>query len=384
MNSEVDEEHILERKDLAPIIAATLRDAITSPPAPEEAMNYAIRLSSGTTGGSLLVGMHKGSNLIYRAPIMRLWQADSDRTLCCFGPVSLRLFTVLDGQKFGEDTLYLPIDVADLTQGITPLLADFSPHKILGVPSYVIHAAPYMDIETRSRVRAVNVYGELLTKTLQDMITDFFPNAKMRSLYAISEIGAISTVSCDHQAPNRYHPRLGVTVEVHNPDTDGVGDLLVSTLLNQTIPIERYRTGDIAKMHETPCPCGEKITFEILGRRGYDYIKLVGATLRQEECERVAKALRAFDDYRLEASNIADGSRLKGKITLRIFRKDGAGTKDLAREIGERFSRELYLTPTRTLADLIAEGICAPLSVEFVWEPFPQKHKDIKLIERTS
>lgn len=384
MNSEVDEGNILERKDFGPIAEATLRGVIESPPAPEEAMNYAIRLSSGTTGGSLLVGMHKASALIYRSPILRRWQAESDRTLCCFGPVSLRVFTILDGQKFREDTLYLPIDVADLMQGVTPLLADFAPQKILGVPSYVIHVAQYMDKETRSNVRAVNVYGELFTKTLYDMITDFFPNGKLCSLYAISEIGAISTVSCDHQEPNRYHPRLGVTVEIHDPDTDGAGDLLVSTRLNQTTLIPRYRTGDIAKIHEAPCLCGEKITFEILGRRGYDYIKLVGATLRQEECDRVAKVLGAFDDYRLEASNVAEGSRLKGKIILRIFRKDGIGTSDLGREIGERFSRELFLTPTRTLADLVADGMCAPLSVEFVREPFPQKHKDIKLIERTS
>jgi phenylacetate-coenzyme A ligase PaaK-like adenylate-forming protein len=384
MNSEVDERNILERKDFGPIAAATLRDVIGSPPAPEEAMNYAVRLSSGTTGGSLLVGMHRTSALTYRVPLTKRWYAESDRTLYCFGPVSLRLFSILDAQKFGKDALYLPIDVADLTEGITPLLADFAPDKILGIPSYVIHAAPYMDTKTRSNVRAINVYGELLTKTLQDMIANFFPNAKMRSLYAISEVGAISTVSCDYQEPNRYHPRPGVTVEIHDPDTEGVGDLLVSMRLNQIIPVQRYRTGDMAKMHEAPCPCGEKNTFEILGRRGYDYIKLVGVTLRQEECERVAKLLHAFDDYRLEASNVAEGPRLKGKIILRIFRKDGVGTKDLAHEIGERFSRELYLTPTRTLADLVAEGICAPLSVEFVEEPFPQKHKDIKLIERQS
>ncbi len=382
MKVDADEKVILERKDFAKIAEQTLRDFIDSPPPPRDVMDYALRLSSGSTGGTILVGMYKASALIYRIPITRSWYVGSDRVLCCFGPLTMRLFTVLDGQKFTEDALFLSIDPLDLTEEPAALIADFAPQKILGVPSYILHVAASMDEHSRARILSINVFGEFLTQTTCSLLSERFPNAVRRSLFAVSEIGAISTVSCDFQPPNFYHPRPGVSVALHEPDSEGVGELLVSTVLNQTIPVTRYQTGDSVRMNETPCQCGEKVTFEVLGRRGYDYIKLVGVTLRQEECQRVATALRAFDDYRIEASSVRDGERVQGKLSLCIFRKDGVGTAGLAREIGEKFSRALRLTPTRTLAELVADGLFVPLEVVFAESPFPAENKSIKLVER--
>jgi phenylacetate-CoA ligase len=238
-----------------------------------------------------------------------------------------------------------------------------------------------MDSNTRLKVRSINVFGEFLTDTTISMLSEFFPNGTVRSLFAVSEIGAVSTVSCDHQPLNFYHPRPGIEVAVYEPDEVGVGELLVSTLLNQTIPIERYKTGDSVRIHTGECQCGQTTTFEVLGRRGYDYLKIAGVTLRQEETERVAHALHAFDDYRVEASSVREGEHMKGKIVLHVFRKDGVSSEELAREIGTKFARELRLTPTRTLADLVEQKIFVPIEVVFKDMPFPDANKNIKLIE---
>lgn len=376
-----DGRDFLERKDFTNILGATLRDFFDHPPTPEDAMNYGVRLSSGSTGSGILVGIHKTSAHMYRSAITKEWYVGSDRILCCFGPVTMRVFTVLDGQKFTDDTLYLTLDVRDLVPGTEKVLADFAPGKVLGVPSYIAHIAPRMDPQTRQQVRSINVFGEFLTATTVSMLADFFPNATVRSLFAVSEIGAVSTVSCDYQPLNFYHPRPGIDVAVYEPDETGVGELLVSTLLNQMIPIERYKTGDSVRLHSGVCQCGQTTTFEVLGRRGYDYLKVAGVTLRQEECERVAHKLNAFDDYRVEASGVREDGQLKGKIVLHIFRRDGVGTEGLARQIGADFSRELRLTPTRTLADLIEQNVFVPVTVIFKDKPFPDANKNIKLIE---
>lgn len=371
----------IERKDFTPILGETLRDFFDNPPSPDAVMDYAVRLSSGSTGAGILVGIHKTSAHIYRSAITKQWYVGSERVLCCFGPVTMRVFTVLDGQKFTEDALYLSLDVRDLGPGTNSVLADFGAEKMLGVPSYILHIAAYMDAQARQNVRSINVFGEFLTGTTISMLAEFFPNAKVRSLFAVSEIGAISTVSCDHQPLNFYHPRPGIEVGVYEPDEEGVGELLVSTRLNQTIPIERYKTGDSVRLHTGMCECGQTVTFEVLGRRGYDYLKVAGVTLRQEECERVAHALRAYDDYRVEASSVQAEGQLKGKLVLHIVRRDGVGTEGLAREIGANFSKALYLTPTRTLAQLIDDGVFVPIVVMFRDTPFPETNKNIKLIE---
>lgn len=381
MESEGGKKDFLERKDFTQILGNTLRDFFDNPPMPEEVMNYGVRLSSGSTGGGILVGIHKTSAHIYRSAITKQWYDGGDRVLLCFGPVTMRVFTVLDGQRFTEDTLYLSLDVRDLVPGVEHVLAGFSPQKVLGIPSYIAHIAPHMDSNTRLKVRSINVFGEFLTDTTIAMLSEFFPNGKVRSLFAVSEIGAVSTVSCDHQPLNFYHPRPGIEVAVYEPDGEGVGELLVSTLLNQTIPVERYKTGDSVRMHSGECECGQTTTFEVLGRRGYDYLKVAGVTLRQEECERVARMLGAFDDYRVEASSVREGEHMKGKIVLHVFRKDGVGTEALAREIGMKFERALRMTPTRTLAELVEQSVFVPISVVFKDKPFPDANKNIKLIE---
>ncbi len=381
MEAGSDGKDFLERKDFTEILGKTLRDFFDHPPEPAEVMNYGVRLSSGSTGSGILVGMHKTSAQIYRSAVTRNWYVGSNRVLCCFGPVTMRVFTVLDGQRFTEETLYLSLDVRDLVPGVEHLIADFSPQKVLGVPSYIAHIAPRMDTQTRLKVLSINVFGEFLTATTLSMLNEFFPNATVRSLFAVSEIGAVSTVSCDHQPLNFYHPRPGIEVAVYEPDAEGVGELLVSTLLNQTIPIERYKTGDSVRMHTDACQCGQTTTFEVLGRRGYDYLKVAGVTLRQEECERVAHMLRAYDDYRVEATSVQDGGHLKGKITLHAFRNDGVAGEELGREIGLNFSRALQLTPTRVLAELIEQQVFVPITVVFRDKPFPDANKNIKLIE---
>ncbi len=375
------EKGFLDRSDFTTILGSTLRDFFDHPPAPEDVMRHGVRLSSGSTGGGILVGIHKTSAQIYRSEVTRRWYVGADRVLCCFGPVTMRVFTVVDGIKFTENTFYLNIDVGDLVPGVETLIADLDPQKILGVPSYIVHVAAHMTVSSRERVSSINVFGEFLTRTTMSMLSELFPNATVRSLFAVSEIGAISTVSCDHQPLNFYHPRPGIDVSVYECDETGAGELLVSTMLNQEIPVERYKTGDSVRMHDGVCSCGASVTFEVLGRRGYDYVKIAGVTLRQEECERAARSLRSFDDYRVEVSGVRAGNSIKGKIVLHVFRKDGVGTEGLAREIGTNFARALQLTPTRSLADLTERGIFEPITVVFKDAPFPQSNKNIKLIE---
>ena len=129
------------------------------------------------------------------------------------------------------------------------------------------------------------------------------------------------------------------------------------------------------------CACGAAVTLEHLGRTGYDFVKVAGATLVREEFDRVALKLRAFDDYRAQISTELQGQSIAGKIVLRIYRSDGAGTEKLAQEIGELFSKELFVTQSQSLQDIVSKKLFLPLSVKWGQEPFPLKNKEIKLIE---
>ena len=162
----------------------------------------------------------------------------------------------------------------------------------------------------------------------------------------------------------------------------GIGDILVSVALDDTTRIENYRTGDLGRMLLGPCACGKKEVFEIVGRKGQDYVKLSGATLRREEWDRVSAALHLFDDYRVEASRVVVDGKVQGKVLMRIYRKDGVGTAALAQEIADKVADMVFVTPTRTYSQLVSAGLLFPLAVEFSAIPFVQSKKEVKIVEK--
>ncbi len=163
-----------------------------------------------------------------------------------------------------------------------------------------------------------------------------------------------------------------------------MGDLLVSFRPSERVKVRRYRVGDIARRANTSCPCGDPVTFEILGRKGRDYVKLAGALLRREEFDRVA-SMRPdlFDDYRAEVTKMPARDKVTGTITLRVFRRDGKWSESIRKEITELFTKHLFVTMHQTLGELIGGGALRALVVEPAG-PFPEKYKDIKLSDITS
>jgi phenylacetate-CoA ligase len=65
--------------------------------------------------------------------------------------------------------------------------------------------------------------------------------------------------------------------ELLNPDADGYGELVVTTLSRRTMPLIRYRVSDVTRFIDEPCPCGATLRRiePIRGRR--DEMVVMGA-----------------------------------------------------------------------------------------------------------
>lgn len=82
--------------------------------------------------------------------------------------------------------------------------------------------------------------------------------------YGMTETGYGGGVQCG--ARQAYHLRdADLLVEIVDPDTgtplppDRTGEVVLTTLQNEAMPLIRYRTGDLAKMAADPCPCGASL-----------------------------------------------------------------------------------------------------------------------------
>ena len=119
-------------------------------------------------------------------------------------------------------------------------------------------------------VRRIVFGGERLTPTLRAHILDYFDAAGLE-IYSAVETFTIAR-SCSEGA---LHIRPSdVVVEIEHDDgsvsvADGVGEILVTRLRSEAMPLIRYRLGDRVRMTPSACPCGRDtpIVAEVIGRK---------------------------------------------------------------------------------------------------------------------
>lgn len=112
----------------------------------------------------------------------------------------------------------------------------------------------------RGRLRAVLSSGEPLSPDLRRTVETRFGCAVFDH-YGLTETGFGGGVECAAHAG--YHLReADLYVEICCPVTSAPlpegepGEIVVTTLFRQAMPLVRYRTGDAAAMLPGPCPCG--------------------------------------------------------------------------------------------------------------------------------
>ena len=360
-------ERVQERDDVVALGEATLRDLIAHPPE-ADARHYAIRMTSGTTGRQPLMIVNE-----HRTGDPRSFKGFRS-VILAKGTNNTRLSNALIMKEEADAPIrIIAIDEADVRPDRAALFEDLQIDAIAGFTSFVRRASDAFG-EALANVRLFKFSGEKWTRTLAELFAREFPKARTYAYYISNEVGVMASTECERLPFGYYHAEDDVTFDIGMPDEDGIGDVLITKDVYRTFGVEHYRTGDLARFAQESCACGRP-TFELVGRRGTDYLKVAGAVLFREEFDRVA-ALCAdlFDDYR---AVVVSGTR--GAITLKVYRRDGLWSEELRERIQERFSKSLFVTASRTLAELIADGYFDPLVVEQVIEQFPHKHKEVKL-----
>ena len=142
------------------------------------------------------------------------------------------------------------------------------PTTIIVVPSFILKIIKYAEehgIDYRnSSVRKAVCIGENLRE--QDFSLNLLGrrikekwDIELLSTYASTEM-ATTFCECPHGCGGHHHPELIICElldEEGNPVPEGeVGELTVTTLGVEAMPLLRFRTGDLARFHTEPCRCG--------------------------------------------------------------------------------------------------------------------------------
>jgi phenylacetate-CoA ligase len=227
-----------------------------------------LHASSGTTGKPTVVG--------YTRRDICTWARLMARSLACAGvrpgdvvhnAYGYGLFTGGLGAHYGAERL--GATVVPMSGGSTErqvlLIRDFGARVLCATPSYALNIAEVAEREgtdLRSGPLKIGVFGaepwsEAMRREIEQRL-----GLKAIDVYGLSEImGPGVAVECEAQA-GLHGWEDQFLFEIIDPDTgeplpDGTaGELVVTTLTKQALPMIRYRTRDITRLTRERCACG--------------------------------------------------------------------------------------------------------------------------------
>jgi len=263
-------------------------------------MEEIVRLhaSSGTTGKPIVVA--------YTLQDLEVWTSVMKRAFATCGLHSgdviqnaygYGLFTGGLGAHYGAEDLgatVIPISGGNTDRQIM-VMKDFGVTAVCCTPSYFLHMierAAQLDIDIRELPLRVGVFGaEPWTAGMRDRI-ERLTGIQAFDIYGLSEIiGPGVAVECPcqnglHIFEDHFYP------EIVDPDTGTVlpdgedGELVLTTLSKQAMPMIRYRTRDITALIPEPCPCGRSLRrMRRVGRRTDDMMIIRGVNVFPSQIE---------------------------------------------------------------------------------------------------
>ncbi|MBR4506150.1 MAG: AMP-binding protein [Bacteroidales bacterium] len=252
----------------------------------------------------------------------------------------LQLMTTIDKRFMAGLAYFLGIremgaSIIRVGNGIPELQWDtiqrIKPDTIMCVPSFILKLIQYAEehnIDYRnSSIRRIIGIGEGLRE--QDFSLNLLGrrikekwDVDLFATYSSTEMGATFS-ECQYGCGGHVHPEL-IIVEIIGDDdlpvADGQpGEIVVTTLGVEGMPLLRFRTGDIAAKITDRCQCGRysyRLT-PLVGRKN-NMIKFKGTTLYPPAINDVLDNTDYVTGYVIEVStNDAGTDNVKVKLSLR-------------------------------------------------------------------
>ncbi|MDO5971757.1 AMP-binding protein [Flavivirga aquimarina] len=229
----------------------------------------------------------------------------------------------------------------------------FKPTYLIAVPSFLLKLIEYANLHgidiNNSGIKGAICIGEslreqdFLPNTLAEKIKKSW-NIELYSTYASTEMNTAFT-ECEHQKGGHHHPEL-IIIEIlnddENPVNDGdVGELTITTIGVEAMPLLRFKTGDMVKAHYDGCECGRNTVRlgPVIGRKK-QMVKYKGTTLYPPAMNNILNDFNEVENYIIEISHNTIGT---DEILIKIATQ--VPTETLLQNIKDHFRAKLRVTP---------------------------------------
>lgn len=262
-----------------------------------------IHASSGTTGKPTVVGYTRKDLKTWTECVSRIavlgGASSEDVAQICFG---YGMFTGALGLHYGLENIGAGVcpTSSGNTQKQILYMKDFETTLLVATPSYALHIAEVakqmgMDPAKELKVRIGLFGGEGMTEPMrgemhrlwgEDMLVT--QNYGMSELMGPGVAGECPYLCGMHMNEDHFIP------EIIDPDTGEVlppgekGELVVTCITKEALPLIRYRTKDITRLWYEPCRCGRTtVRMENLSGRSDDMLIVRGVNIFPSQIEEV-------------------------------------------------------------------------------------------------
>ncbi|HXF88231.1 MAG TPA: phenylacetate--CoA ligase [Xanthobacteraceae bacterium] len=228
-----------------------------------------LHASSGTTGKPTVVGYTRGD--------LDRWSDLMARSMACGGArpgdivhnaYGYGLFTGGLGAHYGAERLgctVVPVSGGGTERQVT-LIQDFGAHVLCATPSYALNIAEVaqgMGVDLRQSKLRVGLFGAEPWSDAMRAELEARLGLSAIDIYGLSEIlGPGVACECSVAQAGLHGWEDHFLFEIIDPKSlkplpiGETGELVITTLTKEALPMIRYRTRDITRLSDEPCPCG--------------------------------------------------------------------------------------------------------------------------------
>lgn len=328
-------EHIKTLEDLSKLPFVTKQDMRDNYPfglfaVPKKDL-VRIHASSGTTGKPTVVG--------YTANDMKMWTECVSRIACMGGATEKDVAQICFGYGMFTGALGLHYGLENIGATVVPsstgnsekqimYMKDFETSLLVATPSYALRLAevaketgiePAKDLKVK-----IGLLGsELLTDAMRaEMHKVWGEDMLVTSNYGMSElVGPGVSGECEYLDGLHINEDFFLP-EIINPETGEVlpegekGELVITCIKKEGIPLIRYRTKDITRLNYEPCKCGRTLCrMENLSGRSDDMLKVRGVNVFPSQIEEVILGMEELGPH---YEIIVEREGYSDKLTVRV------------------------------------------------------------------
>ena len=219
--------------------------------------------------------------------------------------------------------------------------------------------------DTKLKVLAIGAepHSEEQRKRIEDMM-----GVKAYNSFGMSEMcGPGVGFECPEQNGMHFWEDYYI-VEIVNPETlepvaDGeIGELVLTTLCREAMPLLRYRTRDLTRVLGRTCPCGRNhIRLDRMKGRSDDMMVLRGVNIFPIQIEKILMQFSELaNNYLITLTTDEENDNMTVEVELAHSTDDYTKLQTLEKEIRRRLKDEILLTPIVKLVPLgtlpVSEG----------------------------